>query len=122
MAWVKSPPHLVERFGEVTDALLADPTIERRQMFGYPACFVAGHMFTGLHEDRWVVRLDERGMSELMDAGGSRFEPMPGRPMHGFVVLPETIRADDDVLARWLDRALASARSLPPKAAKSPRR
>ncbi|MGH2358206.1 MAG: TfoX/Sxy family protein [Candidatus Limnocylindria bacterium] len=122
MQWLKSPPFLVERFSDATDVLLADPTVERRKMFGYPACFVGGHMFTGLHQDRWVVRLDEAGMAELTAAGGTDFEPMPGRPMRGFVVLPEAVRSNDVALAGWLDRALAHARSMPPKPGKQPRR
>lgn len=119
MHWQKSPPELVEHFAAVTDQLLADPAVERRQMFGYPACFVGGHMFTGLHQDRWVVRLDDRGMAELAGAGGSAFEPMPGRPMRGFVTLPEAIVADEDTLTAWLERALEHARRLPPKVAKA---
>lgn len=122
MPWSKSPPTLVERFAETTDALLADPAVERRKMFGYPACFVGGHMFTGLHQDRWVVRLDEAGLSELTAAGGESFEPMPGRPMRGFAVLPEAVVADEMALGTWLERALSHARGLPPKPSKAARR
>jgi TfoX/Sxy family transcriptional regulator of competence genes len=115
----KSPPELVDRFATLTDPLLADPDVERRKMFGYPACFVGGHMFTGLHGDRWIVRLDESSIVELTAAGGTGFEPMAGRPMRGFVVLPPL---DDAALGAWLDRALQHARSLPPKPAKPSRR
>ena len=50
--WAKAPPDLVERFDTGTGWLLAEPGVERRQMFGYPACFVGGNMFTSLHQDR----------------------------------------------------------------------
>ena len=55
MAWKKSPPAPVDTFTRVVPA---DPSIARRQMFGYPAAFVNGNMFAGLHEARFVLRLD----------------------------------------------------------------
>lgn len=111
-----SPPELVDRFTSVTDRLMADASdVSRRKMFGYPACFVGGHLFTSLHEDRWVVRLDPAGLAELEALGGTPFEPMAGRPMTGFLVLPPALREDDVTLDRWVGRALAHGRSRPPK-------
>lgn len=111
-----SPPELVERFASVTDRLIADaPDVSRRKMFGYPACFTGGHLFTSLHQDRWIVRLDPAGLAELESLGGTSFEPMAGRPMTGFLVLPTALRDDDDALASWIGRALEYARSRPPK-------
>ncbi len=111
-----SPPGLVDRFTSVTDRLMADaPDVSRRKMFGYPACFAGGHMFTGLHEDRWIVRLPELDQAELSALGGTAFEPMPGRAMRGFLVLPAELRNDDDAIDDWVGRALATARSMTPK-------
>jgi TfoX/Sxy family transcriptional regulator of competence genes len=120
--WQKSSPELVEQFEAATTRLLAEPGVERRQMFGYPACFVGGNMFTGLHQQRWVVRLAEADREALAAAGGTAFEPMPGRPMTGFLVLPASLSAGDAIVP-WLERALAFGRSLPaktPKVAKVP--
>ncbi len=109
----KSPPELVDRFGLILGRF---PHLERRQMFGYPAAFVAaGHMATGLHGSSWVVRLGDHDQTELRAAGGTDFEPMPGRRMTGFLSLPADIVADDDDLAEWITRAQAHAVSLPPK-------
>ena len=111
-----SPPELVERFTQVTDRLMAGAQdVSRRKMFGYPACFAGGHLFTSLHQDRWIVRLDDAGIAELEALGGTSFEPMPGRPMTGFLVLPLALRDDDARLEAWIGRALAHARSRPPK-------
>ena len=93
---------------------LGEPGVERRQMFGYPACFVGGHMFTGLHQDRWVVRLGDADRAELARDGGTAFEPMPGRPMKGYLVLPANLIEIESVRP-WLARALAHGRSLPAK-------
>ena len=112
MAWKKSPPELVSTFERVV------PTkggAERRKMFGYPAAFVGGNMFAGLHEDNFVLRLDDAGLEEAKRLGASDFEPMPGRAMKGWVVLPGKIVAEDAVARRWVERALRHVAKMPPK-------
>ncbi|MFN2483699.1 MAG: TfoX/Sxy family protein [Candidatus Limnocylindria bacterium] len=115
----KSPPELVERFHAT---LAAFPEAERRQMFGYPAAFRGGNMFTSLFESRWVIRLPEDARTELADQGGEQFEPMPGRPMTGYLLLPPRIVDDDKALRGWVERALAHAAALPPKEPKKRKR
>lgn len=111
--WEESPRELVERFGTIIERF---PELERRKMFGYPAAFVAaGHMATGLHGRDRVMRLGEEDQALLRRAGGADFEPMPGRPMKGFLRLPEDVVADDDVVAEWIARAAAFASALAPK-------
>ena len=112
MAWQKSPPELVERFGRVMDRF---PEVERRQMFGYPAAFVGGNMVTGLHESNWVVRLPEDEMMNAIREGASPFEPMAGRPMKNFVAIPSDEVADEAAVERWVERAVAHGRTMPPK-------
>lgn len=113
-SWQKSPPELVERFRQAVADL---PEAQQRPMFGYQAAFVHGNMFTGLHEDRWVVRLPEPERDELLaEPGASQFEPMAGRPMQDYVVLPVPIAAEPARVRAWVERAHAHAMSLPPKA------
>jgi hypothetical protein len=114
-----SPPELIARFGMILERF---PDLEQRKMFGYPAAFMAaGHMLTGLHGSDWIVRLGEKDQAELRHAGGSDFEPMPGRRMGGFLSLPTEIVADDEALIGWIGRALANAATLPPKKPKKSR-
>jgi len=54
--WAKSPPALVDAFAA---ALPDDPRVERRSMFGYPAAFANGQLFTGLHQSDLMVRLGD---------------------------------------------------------------
>jgi TfoX/Sxy family transcriptional regulator of competence genes len=113
-SWKKSPVELVEAFGAV---VARHPELVARKMFGYPAAFVGGHMTTALHEDRWIVRLPEDARAELLGiAGAAPFEPMPGRAMKEYVVVPASVLADPPALAGWVERAIAHARTLPPKA------
>ncbi|HET9345303.1 MAG TPA: TfoX/Sxy family protein [Candidatus Limnocylindrales bacterium] len=108
----KSPPELVDRFGAV---LAGYPDAERRKMFGYPAAFVGGNMATGLFADKWVVRLPDDEIEPAKAAGAGAFEPMPGKPMKAFVVIPATDVDDDAAIRTWVERGIAFARSMPVK-------
>jgi TfoX/Sxy family transcriptional regulator of competence genes len=112
----KSPAALVERFDAVLDRT-GTPDTTRRKMFGYPAAFVGGNMATGLFGDAWYVRLPEERLSAVLASGEARLlEPMPGRPMKGYAVLPDTVVDDDSAIDAWVGRALAYTATLPPKA------
>lgn len=84
-------------------------------MFGYPSAFVNGNMFMGLFADNILLRLSEPQRDELMRMGGKTFEPMPGRPMREYVVLPASILANRGALSSWVAKSLAFGKSLPSK-------
>ena len=120
MAWKKPSAGLVSKF----ETLCPGGTkVSKRLMFGFPAAFVNGHMFAGLHEEKLVLRLADAARHELLKLpGASVFEPMPGRPMREYVVTPALVLDDEAALRRWLKRALEYVSSLPakkPKAAKA---
>ena len=113
MAWKKSPPELIETFHAV---LPDDPRVERRKMFGFDCAFVNGQMITGLFEDRMMVRLDDAERAELLALpGAGPFEPMPGRPMREYAVVPPAFVAARPRLRPWVSRAFAYAVALPTK-------
>jgi hypothetical protein len=115
--FAKSPPELIERF----DSIAADfPEATRRLTFGYPCLYVGGNMVSGLYESSWHVRLgpDDRRELEAIP-GAATFEPMPGRPMTGFTLLPPTIVDDDEAVRRWVRKAVAHGATMPPKVPKS---
>jgi hypothetical protein len=55
----------------------------------------------------------------VIAAGGRVFEPMAGRPMREYVVLPEIWRGDVPRIEEWAARALDHADELPPKQPKA---
>jgi len=112
--WSPSPPELVQIFDEVGPG----PPVVRKKMFGYPAAFINGNMFAGLFQDKVIVRLAERERADLIREGGSPFEPMPGRPMREYVVLPAAVVQEKTRLSSWMKKALAHAGGLPPKTPK----
>jgi TfoX/Sxy family transcriptional regulator of competence genes len=97
------------------------PEVTVRPMFGNLAAFVNGNMFTGLFGDGLFVRLSATDAAELIAAGGGPFEPMPGRPMTGYTMLPEAWQRDAQRAGAWMERALAFAGALPPKEKKPPK-
>ena len=113
--WGKAPVELVERFTEI---LAEVPGATTRKMFGYPAGFANGYMFTGLFEDRWIIRLPPEAITELEALGGEPFSPMPGRPMRGYLAMPPSLVADREALQTWLDRALIHVLAMPAKKGK----
>jgi TfoX/Sxy family transcriptional regulator of competence genes len=115
----KASPGIVELFGDVVP--VDAPGVQRRQMFGYPAAFVNGNLFMSVYGDDVVLRLGEPARDALTGLGGQGFEPMPGRPMRGYMVVPRSVRDDRTALVEWVDRALGFAGALPPKAAKAKR-
>src|SRR5258708_1829938 len=88
MTW-RSPAELVKLF---EDALDNWPGAQIRKMFGYPAGFVNGQMFSGLHEDKMFVRLPADEMAAFLQMeGATQFAPMQGRPMRQYVLIPPPI-------------------------------
>jgi TfoX/Sxy family transcriptional regulator of competence genes len=114
-SWRKSSQDLQDRFAA---AVAGIDGMEQRQMFGYPAAFIGGNLTTSLHQDSWIIRLPDSERQECLDAGWSAFEPMPGRPMRGYVAMPDEVAADPDEARGWVERAATYVRTLPPKAPK----
>jgi len=105
---------------EVFEAVFPGSPAVARQMFGYPAGFVNGNMFMGLHQENMVLRLPDGPRAELLAIeGAATFEPMAGRPMKEYVTVPAALLARPEELEPWVAKALAYGASLPPKAAKA---
>ena len=100
------------------DVIPADDRVQTRPMFGQLAGFVNGHMFGGIFGDSIFVRPSDADRAALLKEGGRDFEPMPGRPMKGYVVLADAWLRDTQRLQQWLTRALETTAAFPPKAAK----
>ena len=118
MNWRKAPETVIQAFDA---ALPDDPAVQRRKMFGYPCAFVNGNMFAGLHQENIAVRLPEKRRSEAIASGVQQFEPMPGRPMREYIVVPPADYTNKTRLSAWLDEAFRFAAAMPIKEPK-PRR
>ena len=119
MPWTKTPPELATAFDK---AAPKDPRVVRKPMFGYPALFLDGNMFAGTFQDKIVARLSAEDRARAMKEGGAPFEPMAGRPMKEYVVVPARDVAKPVALARWIERARVHATTLPAKTKAAKRR
>lgn len=115
MKWAKSSEPLKAKFAA---ALPDGPDVERRQMFGYPAAFVNGNMLGGLWQEHVILRLADGDRARL---GGKPFEPMAGRPMREYVVVPPATVENAVALRTWIDKAFQYTATLPVKKKKAPK-
>ena len=114
--WKPPPGKAVTAFEAATSNL---PGAEPRKMFGYSCVFAKGNMFAGLHEEGMVLRLPDEQRAEFLRLKGSKqFEPMPGRVMREYVVVPKVLLNELDQLREWVEKSLAYVSSLPAKAKK----
>ena len=92
-----------------------DERVTTRPMFGSLAAFANGYMFMGLFGSELFVRLPEDQRATQTEAGWSNLEPMPGKPMREYMVIPGDWRTQPENARAWGVRALEFVTSLPPK-------
>src|SRR5437660_4442649 len=96
-----------------------DDRVTVRPMFGNISAFVNGNMFFGVFGNDLFVRLSSEDQLELRkNKGSSMLEPLKGKPMKDYVVLPKTWRARPETLRSWISKSLEWSSKLPPKKAK----
>ena len=95
-----------------------DPAVTTRPMFGNLSAFVNGNMFCGLFGEDLFVRVSEGDQVKIRKQGGKAFEPMPGRAMTGYVVVPAGWQKKSEATHTWIATALSWSKALPPKGAK----
>lgn len=96
-----------------------DPRVKIRPMFGNVSAFVNGNMFMGVFGNDLFLRLPEEDREELLnEKGGSLFEPMKGRPMKEYILIPRSWKSQPATARTWVSRSLAWASELPQKKSK----
>jgi TfoX/Sxy family transcriptional regulator of competence genes len=96
-----------------------DPAVTTRPMFGNLAGFVNGNMFCGLFGEDLFVRVSDDDQAKIRKQGGRPFEPMPGRAMTGYVLVPTGWQKKPDPTRTLVITALTWSRALPAKASKT---
>jgi len=111
--WKPAPRMAVGAYEATTSGL---PGTEPKKMFGYSCIFAKGRMFAGLHQAGMVLRLPEEQRAEFLRLEGAKpFEPMPGRVMREYVLVPAVLLNAPDQLRTWVEKSLAFVLSLPAK-------
>ena len=128
MSPAKRPPMpKIPKPDEETKALFESvvpdhPGVRIRPMFGNVSAFVNGNMFMGLFGRDLFLRLSDDDRDAVTAAGGGPFEPMPGRPMRDYVLVPGAWLEEAPRLREWAARSLEWAAALPPKEQKPSKR
>jgi TfoX/Sxy family transcriptional regulator of competence genes len=109
---------------EATDLFLSlvkdDPRFVVKKMFGNPAAFVDGKLCVGTYGPDVLLRLSAEDQAIASRVPGVHpFEPMPGRQMKGYLVLPASLLANRQEGKKWVERAVKWTRGLPPKKTKN---
>ncbi|MGH7909508.1 MAG: TfoX/Sxy family protein [Thermodesulfobacteriota bacterium] len=106
---------------EFFDAILPGGSrVERKKMFGCPVGFINGNMFMGLHNDRIILRLGEGEREDFIRQYNTQiFEPMPGRKMRDYIVVPEKLFMNVTTLKAWCEKSYEYASKLKPKEKKA---
>ena len=114
LKWKKSSQDLKDLFTSLIEGF---DKIEKKKMFGYPCAFYRGHLFTGLHEENWILKLSEIDIEKMLKMGAEPFEPM-GRAMREYVILPQVVVEDQATLKKWISKSLEFVDTKPIKLSK----
>ncbi|MBM3707653.1 MAG: TfoX/Sxy family protein [Actinobacteria bacterium] len=113
MKWIKASEEVINKFESIIPEI---PGIEKRKMFGYPVTFINGNMFMGVHGNSIILRLSNDSRVEFLKLESAKlFEPMPGRYMKEYVVIPEWMFDNKPILYSWIDRSFEYTSGLPIK-------
>jgi TfoX/Sxy family transcriptional regulator of competence genes len=94
--------------------------VTSKKMFGQPCAFANGNMFMGVLGEDLFVRLSEPDRNEARtNAGFVPFEPMPGRAMREYWVVPRSVVKNHVEVRQWVTRSLTYALTLTPKKPKT---
>jgi hypothetical protein len=91
------------------------------RMFGGWGATLRGNMAVGVLGRDLIVRVGPDRYDEMVEKPGARPFDFTGRPMTGWVYVDGASLAHGRALGAWVDRGVAFAASLPPRAAQ-PRR
>jgi len=102
---------------EFLQEALAPYNCRPRKMFGSPVWFVNNNMFCGVHEDSLFFRFSPTDRDQLVAEQDEivQFEPLAGRKMSEYLVLPDHLCNDPAFFAQWLERSFGFVSSLPLK-------
>lgn len=113
MEW-KKPSQELSKFLEER---MSSFEVRKRQMFGCPVYFAKDNMFAGVFENDIFIRLSEKDRKNITSEYDevAQFEPVKGRVMKEYVVLPESLYNDHEKFRELLDLSYNYVSSLPPK-------
>ena len=95
---------------------------DKRMMFGSPVYTVNNNMFAGAHQSSLFVRLSEHDRQDLRarHPDARPFEPMEGRVMKEYMLLPMDVYHNAETVARMAEPRPRVRAVTAPQAAQAP--
>jgi len=95
-------------------ALPADVTVDCERFFGGAAAYADGRIFMSLTPVGLAVKLPGPERDALMRDGGKPLRYFPAAPVKkAYVIVPDGLAGNTELLKPWLARSVAYALSLP---------
>src|SRR5262245_4356037 len=107
-----------ELAGRVEALLKKEKGLATKKMFGGTCFLINGNMCCGTANGRVMVRIHADGYEAALKEKGVKPMDFTGRPIRGFLFLTADGARDPALLRKWVGRALAHAKTLPPKTSK----
>src|SRR3990170_7094318 len=113
MAW-KKPSEELSKF---LDESISSFDVKKKKMFGCPVYFTNDNMVAGVFENDIFIRLPEKDRKEIISENDEvmPFEPIKGRVMKEYVVLPDSLYNDPEKFHELLSSSYNHVSSLPAK-------
>lgn len=113
MNWQKPSQELIEYLKNALHEIDYEP----KKMFGQFACFLDGHMFSGVFQNDIFLRLSENDRNNLQTDNDEviAFEPRKGMKMKEYVIIPESLHTDRQLFGQLISKSIFYTSSLPPK-------
>jgi len=94
MAW-KKPNEELSKF---LDERISTFDVKKKKMFGCPVYFANDNMLAGVFENDIFIRLPEQDRQKIISENDEvmPFEPMKGRVMKEYLVLPDSLYNDPE--------------------------
>jgi TfoX N-terminal domain len=100
----------------IRDLVAGESGVVEKGMFGGLAFLIGGNMSVAASgQGGLLIRCAPADTDALLDEPGAEHFVMRGRAMAGWLRVDESGVDSDEALKRWVDGAVAYARSLPPK-------
>ncbi len=113
MAWKKPS----EELSQFLDERMASFDVKKKKMFGCPVYFANENMISGVFETDIFIRLPEQDREKIISENDEvmPFEPVKGRVMKEYVVLPDSLYNDPEKFHELLRSSYEYVSSLPAK-------
>jgi TfoX/Sxy family transcriptional regulator of competence genes len=105
-----------ELAGRIRELVADEPGLTEQRMFGGLAFLIGGNMAVAASgQGGAMVRVDPEQSDALVASTPAETMEMRGRSMRGWLRIGSQHLDTRDDLARWVERGVTYARSLPPK-------